>query len=377
MTETVDLLVVGAGVFGAHAALHFARQGRRVLLVDREAQPWNKASLVNQARVHSGHHYPRSLATARMANENRARFLADQAPAINAGYTAYYGIDRQGSLTHPGQFERFCAKLDLPLKRVDRADLFDGGRLEALYETQEVSFDPLLLRRRYQAELAAEAVETAYGWRPVRARVDGRRWRMTLAGPDGAERCVDTPAVVNATYANLNAVNALFGVAPVPATHELSEIVLLHAPTLAGVGLTVMDGPYVSLMPFGRTGLLSLTSVLYTHRAYSAADKPAFACQAKRPSCTPDALRACTACPARPSSNARKMVAQLRHYLTPGHDLYVHGSLRTVKTKLKRSVIDDGRPTEIEVCRREPFLAHVFSGKINSVYEIERVTLDD
>jgi len=367
------MVVVGAGFFGIYAALHFCRQGMRVLLVEREQRPWTKASLVNQARLHSGYHYPRSMKTARMAHYHRDRFISENGFAVNSHFTKYYGIDRYGSLTSADQFIRFCRKIDIPLRQTSRTDLFDHGRLEALFETEEFSFDPLLLRARYLADIEESTVETLCGWQPVAAEPDRTGWTIDLRGADGEARAVRAGGVLNAAYANLNKLNRLFGAEEIPVTHEISEIVLLYSPQLSGTGLTVMDGPYGSIMPFGLSGLHSLTSVLYTHKAFSAEKDPQFYCQAARPECTATAVRDCTSCPVRPASNATKMIGQIRHYLADGTDLYVHGSLLTVKTKLKSAFVDDGRPTDIRVYREAPFFGCIFSGKINSIYEIERL----
>lgn len=126
-------------------------------------------------------------------------------------------------------------------------------------------------------------------------------------------------------------------------------------------------------MPYGQSSFHSLSSVLYTNHALSLNEDPVFACQQEREDCTPDFVRARTACPARPHSNLRKMTSQLGLYLTDDVDIYPHGSLFTVKTKLKSSFVDDARPTDVNICMDTPLFAYVFSGKINSIYEIEQL----
>ena len=53
-----------------------------------------KASIVNQARITLGYHYPRSIATAIISNEYRERFINDHKMFINKKYKKYYAIDK-------------------------------------------------------------------------------------------------------------------------------------------------------------------------------------------------------------------------------------------------------------------------------------------
>ncbi|MEO0873531.1 MAG: FAD-dependent oxidoreductase, partial [Bacteroidota bacterium] len=108
-----DFLIIGGGIFGVYAALHLAQLGQKVILLEKERQLMRKASIVNQARLHGGYHYPRSIATARMSDENKARFTADHKDFILFNFDKYYAIDRFGSLTDGAQFERFCAYIGI------------------------------------------------------------------------------------------------------------------------------------------------------------------------------------------------------------------------------------------------------------------------
>jgi len=67
-------LIIGGGIFGCYAALYLANQGEEVVVFEKEAKLFKKASLVNQARLHSGYHYPRSVATAQMSDAHKNRF---------------------------------------------------------------------------------------------------------------------------------------------------------------------------------------------------------------------------------------------------------------------------------------------------------------
>ena len=368
-TPHYDYLILGGGIFGSYAALHLAGRGARVLLLERDAQLFGRASTVNQARLHSGYHYPRSVATARMSDENKARFTREHKPFINFRFEKFYAIDRYGSFTDAAQFERFCRYIDIPCERVERHPHFNYDRLEALYRTVEYTFDPVLVAAHYRERLAASSVEVRLQTEVHRAGSTGHTWTAALT--DGTT--IEAGAALNATYAQSNTVNRLFGLRDIDLMHEISEMAFVTAPALGAVGLTVMDGPFGSLMPYGKSGLLSLSSVAYTHHKVSYENTPRFDCMDHRADCAPTTLRDCDACPVRPTSSYRKMISQFSQYLGDAVRLDYFFSRFTVKSKLRANSIDDGRPTEISQLHTAPPFYCVFAGKINSIYEVERV----
>src|SRR5205823_13871240 len=62
--ESLDFLILGAGIYGLYAARMLARKGLRIVVVECDAEGFLRASSINQARVHNGYHYPRSCSTA-------------------------------------------------------------------------------------------------------------------------------------------------------------------------------------------------------------------------------------------------------------------------------------------------------------------------
>ena len=373
--EDYDLIVVGSGFFGVYAATHFARQNARVLIIEADVRPWSRASLVNQARVHLGYHYPRSIATARQAHDYRERFEAEHREAINGRFDHYYAIDQHGSLTGIDQFVRFCGYLGIDCQQTKIFDPFRIDRLAALFRTTEPSFDPLLLRQRYLALIRQLNVELMLGSRVEETTAESGRWSIRVGSSDGEYKNVRTSTVLNATYSSINSVNAVFGFDAIAVGYEMSEIAVVNAPMLRGMGLTVMDGPYGSVMPFGCSSFHSLSSVPYTHHALDNHTHPTFDCQKQRRDCSPNNPQLCTSCPEQPRSNYPKMLRQLGHYLNGAAQCSHHGSLFTIKTKLQSTHIDDARPTDIRVLSTLPTYAFVLSGKINSIYEVESLNV--
>lgn len=368
-----DYFIIGGGIFGCYAATFLAEKGARVCLVEKETELFQKASIVNQARLHGGYHYPRSVATAALSDAHKARFTVDHRQFVNSSFQKFYGIDRAGSFTDAGQFERFCQFLSIKCNRIKEHPLFNFDRLEALYETEEHSFDPLLIAEFYRRKIESNpAIHLLKNARILEAGKAGKFWEITI-NHNSAIINHQSPTIINATYSGINSINQIFGVRQLDLMHEIAEMAFVKSARFSNHGLTVMDGPFGSIMPYGLSGLLSLSSVAYTHHAISRDNLPTFNCQQINKNCTPDFIFNCNNCPAKPRSNAQKMLAQMRPYFSELVDFQLVESRFTIKTKLKSSHIDDGRPTEISLLNKEPDFWCLFSGKINSIYEIEKI----
>ena len=373
--EHYDFLIVGGGLFGVYAALYLADQGCRVVLVEKEKALLRKASIVNQARLHGGYHYPRSVATALMSDENKTRFTHDHRDFILFDFAQYYAIDKFGSLTDAAQFERFCRYIGIPCQREKNNPLFNYQRLEAVFKTREYTFDPILLARYYEQRIRAEKRVTVLTYHELLAAGEaGGQWQVRLQNLSAGQTFeLQAAQVVNATYSASNAINQRFGLPDIRLMHEISEMAFVTSPQLQETGLTVMDGPFASIMPYGKSGLLSLSSVAYTHHKVSYEALPTFDCQDQRADCRPDFTAICNGCAYRPPSSYRKMLAQIQQYLAPEIQLQYFTSMFTIKSKLRANYIDDGRPTEIGILHKKPHFYCIFAGKINSIYEFEKV----
>ena len=116
--QSYDYLIIGGGIFGVYTALYLAEKRNKILLCDIGSDLLKRASIVNQARLHFGYHYPRSVATARQANEYKERFISDHSRFINSEFKQYYAIANNGSFTSDDDFLRFCDLIDIPIKQV-------------------------------------------------------------------------------------------------------------------------------------------------------------------------------------------------------------------------------------------------------------------
>jgi len=371
--EEFDYIVVGGGLFGVYTALHLAQRKHAVCLLEKEDRLFTKAAVVNQARLHSGYHYPRSVATANQCICHKDRFARDHIQFINSSFKQYYAIDKHKSRVDSFQFEEFCRAIKAKALVVADHFLFNYDHLERVFLAEEVSFDPRLVASFYTAKVQDDP-NISLRLNAEIAGVEARNgaWKVGYRSVDdhGVQKTLAAPCVINATYAGTNGINRLFGMKEMELKYELTEIVLVRSNELKGIGLTVMDGKFASIMPYGLTGLLVLSSVYYTPHKVSFEDLPRFDCQQSNKQCRPDFLARCDTCSAKPASNYPQMIRQVSTYLKNVHLKYC-SSMYAIKAKLRSSAVDDRRPTKVMKLHENPDFICVFAGKVNCIYEIE------
>jgi hypothetical protein len=202
----------------------------------------------------------------------------------------------------------------------------------------------------------------------TKAEIDDDSYRLTIG-----DKRIQTPVVINAAYANINQVAALFGQSYFPLKYELCEVILCKvSPGFSGMGITVMDGPFVSLMPFGDGSIHSLTSVSFTPHQTANQKYPVFACQALVPGCSRQHLQNCNLCNNKPVS-AWNYMRQLANKYLVDTGIEYRQSLFAVKPILTSAETDDSRPTVIKDNRQSPRFISVLSGKINTMYDMDEV----
>jgi hypothetical protein len=193
--------------------------------------------------------------------------------------------------------------------------------------------------------------------------------KMSLLLSSGVE--VIANKIVIASYASINNLREKMRLIRLPLSYEITEVVLGNVgQKLANIGFTIMDGPFWSMMPFGNTGLVSLTSVGLTPTLRSEGS-PIFSCQELNKSCSPSSLQLCDFCTAKPKSMKDHQIQQMKMFLKDYEDFNPIKSMYTIKTILRTTQVDDGRPTFVskEMNNR---LVTVFSGKISTIFDLDK-----
>ena len=108
--NTLNVAVIGGGFFGMYIAEFLANKGHKVNLYEKGNSCMSRASYNNQARIHNGYHYPRSLLTAQRSRISFSKFNDEFKETVEDSYKSYYLIGRMLSKVTAKQFENFCKR---------------------------------------------------------------------------------------------------------------------------------------------------------------------------------------------------------------------------------------------------------------------------
>lgn len=374
--EQFDKIIIGAGLYGLYAALFCAKKGQHVIVLECEPAPFRRATYINQARVHQGYHYPRSISTAMKSAGYFERFNKDYAFCVNKEFDQIYATSSEYSWSNGKQFKDFCKAANIPCEELYPGNYFKKGMCDGVFRTREYTYDAMILKDYFLEELAkySTGVQIKYGVNIT--GIEKLQDAYVISTEDGIS--FKSGFVFNATYAGTNQILDMVGFEKFGIKYELCEIILCDvSEKLKNIGFTVMDGPFFSIMPFGKTGVHSLTSVTFTPHTTSYEGVPTFTCQEKSGDyCSTFHLGNCNDCPAKPATAFPYMANLARKYMLDDYGFEYRSSLFSMKPILMSSEIDDSRPTVIRKYSEKPTFVGVLSGKINTVYDLNEVLSD-
>ena len=371
-----DRIIIGAGLYGLYSALFCCKNGQKVIVLECDDAPFKRATYINQARVHQGYHYPRSISTALKSAGYFERFNKDYAFCVNKEFDQIYATSSQYSWSDGKQFKAFCKAANIPCEELYAGNYFKEGMCDGVFRTREYTYDAMILKDYFLNELEqyGSSVVIKYGVKICSIEKGNETYVIRTEEGESYESAF----VLNSTYAGTNQILEMAGFEKFGIKYELCEIILCDVnEKLKGVGFTVMDGPFFSIMPFGKTGLHSLTSVTFTPHTTSYDPVPTFSCQAESKGfCTTKRLGNCNDCPAKPVTAFPYMANLARKYMLDDYRFEYRNSLFSMKPILMSSEIDDSRPTVIREYSKNPTFVGVLSGKINTVYDLDEVLND-
>jgi len=331
------IAVVGAGIFGVTIALKLSDK-HDVTLYESRKDIMTSASRTNQLRLHRGYHYPRSPETVTALLNSIDFFVDEYRKSVVDDYDHYYCISNEGSMVSPDEYLKFCDTFNLDYEVVDNFEHVNNDKIALTVKVREALLD-------------YHNVYNTCWLRLMSSRVN-KLWATKFTKKD----IENFDIVLNCTYANIN--ELLDEENRVDYQFEVCEKIGVEMPRkIQDKSIVVMDGPFMCVDPYGRSGLSLLGNVVHAIHYSNTGHFP------KVPvSMIKDLNRGFIINPA--ESNWSKFIETGKEYIPSLSDAVYKGSMYTVRAVLPNMDDTDGRPTIVS--SSGPKIINVFSGKIDT-----------
>lgn len=363
MAEVCDTIIIGGGFYGLRIALflHEELGLKDILIIEKESEVMTHASYVNQARVHNGYHYPRSVLTAHRSRINFPDFVSEYSDAVKNDFPKYYAVARSFSKVNAKQFKSFAHKIGAEIFDVSKSvsDKFDSRLTEKIFEVKEYAFNAHKVRNLLLERIKQTNAITLVMNEEVREVAKGDQGEVLVITD---KQTYQSKNILNCVYSQINKLHRQSGLPLVGLKHEITEMCLVDLPEpMRDFSITVMDGPFFSIMPFPSTPYSTLSHVRYTpHMSWlDDAETPR---EKQDPHQYFKSLSL--------HSNYRQMKADVQRFIPELKHMRYAKSIWEVKTVLVKSEDDDSRP----ILFRSDFglqgYTCIMGGKIDNIYDV-------
>lgn len=319
--------VIGGGWFGCYAAFRLQQMGIKYTLIESEKELFSGASGNNQNRLHQGWHYPRSYATRKMSYDGFRKFQ-HAFPTLSTEVTRNV----------------YCIAED---------SLLDFETYESIFRSEQYDYDIVELQgfrgiNRFGFMVSERMIEVAKSRRFFSALIReldlGNRVHSVSDNIVIDQKYGETKYryVIDCTYGSLKKMEGFI---------EQKYLVVCLEPITAKLSfgaVTVMDGPFFSVFPCAERKY-TLTSVMLGPL------------------------------PERNANSGNVDLQKLEHNIFReaceyfpklAEEFTVSGSF--IATKYKSEARSDRRSTILEIGNK---ITHVYSGKIDNIFELEKVVV--
>ena len=243
----MKVAIIGSGIYGAYSAIKLAREYSRNIEIDiyeKKDKPLSVAIANNQSRLHYGFHYPRSPDTIKQSLEGSKIFEEEFKDIIIEPKKNIYAIHKD-SVTSFEEYIKILKNynLEFTIENIKHYDYFKNPKdIEGIIDTNEKIIFLNKLINQLKENLKSSSINIFLNSNVI--NIDPEYGNIELENKKPNHDRYDF--VINASYTNPNLslpIDKNFKI-----KYELTGLAIVNS-ILDRVGITIMDGNFVSLYP--------------------------------------------------------------------------------------------------------------------------------
>ena len=255
-----NVAIIGCGIFGALTAIELSKKGNKVTIYESLKKILNGASLNNQNRLHLGFHYPRSDITAQQCIKTFQNFKSEFKASINENFQNAYFIASKGSLTSAKKYLSFCNRNNLNYETIDIKSFKPNIKNVSLgITTNEVVYDCKILRDLILKKLDECNIKIKKNCKINRVSFNYNKYKLYTLDNTFS----DYDVLINSSYADINRLTKQLGYNIAEQQYEYTIVPIIEWKDIKK-GITILDGKFMTILPYGKTNKFLLYHVKHS-----------------------------------------------------------------------------------------------------------------
>jgi len=241
------VLIIGAGIHGCYVAKYLKDFGVKIFLIEKNKNICEGTSGSTHNRANRGFHYPRSYVTAKECKEGYNYFLKNYGNFLSKKYS-YYCIEKRSQVRFK-QYATFFNNLKIKYKIVKSSKFIKNQNIETSIAGEEGCFNHFGIKKMLKTEIKDKKINFFPNF--CLAKIEYSNKIITIISSNGKKISEKFDFIINTTYDNSNIILKKFNNSKklIKYLYKFTEVAVCRS-KIKFPGITIMDGPFVTLMPY-------------------------------------------------------------------------------------------------------------------------------
>lgn len=240
------IVIIGAGIHGCFLASYLSKYNFKIYLLDKNNSICKGTSASTHNRANRGYHYPRSQLTMLECMQSYDFFKKNYRNFLEE-IDSYYCIEKTSKVNFK-KYQDIFKKSKLYYKKINKNTFIKPNLIEGIIKAQEGCFNHYKIIKFLSKQLNRNNIHKKFNFELKDVQLDDSN--IVFKSKNKKLKLNNLSCIVNTTYDNSNAILKLFNIKSFKKyLYQNTEIPVVFSKKKFP-GITVMDGPYATIMPY-------------------------------------------------------------------------------------------------------------------------------
>jgi hypothetical protein len=240
------ILIIGAGIHGTFIAKYLKKYDVKITIIEKNTKILFETSRATHNRANRGYHYPRSLETFNEC-KNAYEYFKKNYHKYLKKIPSYYCIENKSKINF-GNYKKFFIKNNLRFKIIKKNKFIKTDHLEGIVQAEEGCFDHFGICKMITDELKDKKIKLFKNFNLNKIKMNYKG--LKLISKNNKFIINNFDLIINTTYDKSNEILKKFKIKNLPKYFYQSTEVAVVKSKRKIPGITIMDGEFITIMPF-------------------------------------------------------------------------------------------------------------------------------